>query len=127
MREGWPIGQPSSLLFSLEIFQRPEKGIFEDLLLMLGEEADLDRHLEQSDFQLLRDPLEIQDPLAVLLSGRHQGGRVVADSLHDPLYVVPCVLVMVLEAETLHDPVLVAQVHPQRSVLRNAGEQDELL
>ena len=94
---------------------------------MLGQEAYLDWHLEETNFQFLGDVSKIQDSLAVFFGCGHHGGWILTYGIHYPADVVFGVLVMVLEAEAFDDFVLIAEVHAQRGVLCDSGEEDEFL
>lgn len=83
--------------------------------------------MEQADFQVLRDARIIKHPLAVFLSGGDHGRRMLPDSLHYLVDVHLVVVVVVGEPEVPDDLVLVAEVHPQRSILGNAREQHQFL
>ena len=83
--------------------------------------------MEQADFQVLRDARIIKHPLAVFLGGGDHGCRMLPDSLHYLVDVNLVVVVVVGEPEVPDDLVLVAEVHPQRSILGNAREQHQFL
>ena len=101
--------------------------VLKDRFLVIGKEADLDGNLEKADFQRIRDPPVVHNPLAVLLRGGHNGGRMLLDGGHYVPDVETVVVVMIHEVEPLDDLVLVTEVHPKRCVVRYSREKDKFL
>ena len=81
-------------LFS-EFSQCTQKGLVEDILLVVGEEIHLYRYLEHLLLESVVDFPAAAETLAVLLGGTYDGRGPSAGSLTDTLYVQAGEIVMV--------------------------------
>ena len=123
-------GGDAWLLMLIDLVEIPkggEESSFEDLSLIVGQETDFNRDLEQTFLQFVRDLFVIHYPLAIFFRGSHDCRRIFLDRMHDFIDVPAIVIMMIHESEPLHDFVIVTEIASKRSVFGDAGEQNQML